>query len=964
MSSSVWSIARKELSTYFSSPAAFIFLGAFSAVCLFLFFWVEQFFARNIVDARPLFEWMPVLLIFLSAALTMRMWSEERRMETLEFLFTMPVKTLHLVLGKFLACLGLVAAALALTVGVPVTVSFMGDLDWGPVLGAYTASLLLAAAYCSIGLYVSSRNESQIASLILTTLAGFAFYLVGSHTLSGLVGVRWAEYLGLAATGVRFESITRGVLDLRDVYYYLSIVGAFVTLNVFSLERLRWSREGQRPRHRAWRAVTALVVLNFVLANFWLHRGVAARADLTEGRDYSISEATRDLIAQLQEPLLIRGYFSARTHPLLAPLAPRIRDTVREIETVSGGRVRAEFVDPREDPGVEEEANQRYDIRPIPLRTEDRYQTSLVNSYFDLLVQYGDKHEVLRFPDLIEVKGGRSGTEVRLRNLEYDLARSIKRVLYGFQDIGALFAGIERAVEFEGFISSDEKLPRSMAAFRTELASSLDALREESGGKFRYAIVDPEAGGGEVARQLADRYGFRPMAAGPFDPKRFYFYMVMKSNGSTVQVPLPGKLTGEAARRSLEAALRRFAPGFIKTIGFHGPTPQPPQRGAPQPRQFRFLEQKLRENYHLVEVDLKSGLAPEDVDLLLLAAPDGLEPKQRFAVDQFLMKGGSVVLLTSPYTVTRTQAGLAAARHVSGLEPLLEHYGAALRKTLVLDPQNEPFPVHVNRRAGAFTVRELQFVPYPYFVDVRGQGLNRDNPITARLPQLTLSWASPLSLPEEEAGATRVIPLLSSSGASWTSNSLKVHPDFKLHPKLGFEREGQPEGHVLAAVVEGVFRSYYADKESPLLARDDGEGEPPPAEKEAEGAAAAGEDAPVVTGMIEKSPESARIILVGSNEAFTDQTLQLSRAAANDRFVNSLQFLENVVDWSLEDRALLSIRSRAHFARTLAPMTREQKAFWEYLNYGVVLLGLFLIYGAHRYCLRRLQERYEGMLAA
>ena len=964
MSSSVWSIARKELSTYFSSPAAFIFLGAFSAVCLFLFFWVEQFFARNIVDARPLFEWMPVLLIFLSAALTMRMWSEERRMETLEFLFTMPVKTLHLVLGKFLACLGLVAAALALTVGVPVTISFMGDLDWGPVLGAYTASLLLAAAYCSIGLYVSSRNESQIASLILTTLAGFAFYLVGSHTLSGLVGVRWAEYLGLAATGVRFESITRGVLDLRDVYYYLSIVGAFVTLNVFSLERLRWSREGQRPRHRAWRAVTALVVLNFVLANFWLHRGVAARADLTEGRDYSISEATRDLIAQLQEPLLIRGYFSARTHPLLAPLAPRIRDTIREIETVSGGRVRAEFVDPREDPDMEEEANQRYDIRPIPLRTEDRYQTSLVNSYFDLLIQYGDKHEVLRFPDLIEVKGGRSGTEVRLRNLEYDLARSIKRVLYGFQDIGALFAGIERAVEFEGFISSDEKLPGSMAAFRTELASSLDALREESGGKFRYAIVDPEAGGGEVARQLADRYGFRPMAAGPFDPKRFYFYMVMKSNGSTVQVPLPGKLTGEAARRSLEAALRRFAPGFIKTIGFHGPRPQPPQRGAPQPRQFRFLEQKLRENYHLVEVDLKSGLAPEDVDLLLLAAPEGLEPKQRFAVDQFLMKGGSVVLLTSPYTVTRTQAGLAAARHTSGLEPLLEHYGAALRKTLVLDPQNEPFPVHVNRRAGAFTVRELQFVPYPYFVDVRGQGLNRDNPITARLPQLTLSWASPLSLPEEEAGAIRVVPLLSSSGASWTSNSLKVHPDFKLHPKLGFEREGQPEGHVLAAVVEGVFRSYYADKESPLLARDDGEGEPPPAEKEAEGAAAAGEDAPVVTGMIEKSPESARIILVGSNEAFTDQTLQLSRAAANDRFVNSLQFLENVVDWSLEDRALLSIRSRAHFARTLAPMTREQKAFWEYLNYGVVLLGLFLIYGAHRYCLRRLQERYEGMLAA
>ena len=119
-----------------------------------------------------------------------------------------------------------------------------------------------------------------------------------------------------------------------------------------------------------------------------------------------------------------------------------------------------------------------------------------------------------------------------------------------------------------------------------------------------------------------------------------------------------------------------------------------------------------------------------------------------------------------------------------------------------------------------------------------------------------------------------------------------------------------------------------------------------------------------MAGMIEKSPESARIILVGSNEAFTDQTLQLSRAANNDRFVNSLQFLENVVDWALEDRALLSIRSRAHFARTLVPMTREQKAFWEYLNYGIVLVGLALIYAAHRYHLRRLRDRYHTMLAA
>ena len=966
MAGSIWSIAKKEFSTYFSSPVAFIFLGTFSAVCLFIFFWIEQFFARNIVDARPLFEWMPILLIFLSAALTMKMWSEERRMETLEFLFTMPVKTLHLVLGKFLACLGLVAIALALTLGVPVSVSFMGQLDWGPVLGAYTASLLLAAAYCSIGLYISSRNESQIASLILTTVVGFLFYLLGSLTFGSLVGIQWAEYLGLAATGVRFESITRGILDLRDIYYYVSVVGVFLALNVFSLERLRWSKEGQKRRHHTWRTVTALVIVNFVLANFWLHRGLAVRADLTEGKDYTISQATRDLIAQLQEPLLIRGYFSARTHPLLAPLVPRIRDTIREVESISGGRVRAEFVDPREEPDLEEEANQRYNIRPVPFRTADRYQTSLVNSYFDVLLQYGDKHEVLRFNDLIEIKGGRTGTRIRLRNLEYDLARAVKKVLYGFQDVGTLFAGIDQPVEFRGYFSQEEKLPESIVVFKRQLLGSLRALRKESEGKFNYEIIDPEAQGGALAKQLAEQYGFRPMAAGPLDPERFYFYMVMRNNGSTVQVPLPGKLNQEAARRSVESALRRFAPGFIKTIGFHTPPPPPRQPGMrfqPPPRQFRFLRQKLRENYRVADVDLISGVVPENVDLLVLAAPKELTPRQRFAVDQFLMKGGSVTVLTSPYTVRRTQAGLAASRHDSGLEPLLEHYGLTVQKSLVLDPQNEPFPVFVNRKAGALTVRELQLVPYPYFVDVRGAGLNQDNPITARLPQLTVSWASPLTLPDDEAGVRSATPLLASSGASWVSTSLKVHPDFKVHPKLGFEKEGQPRSQVLAAVVEGTFRSYYAGKDSPLLAGDDGEEKPAPpaggeaAEKTEE------EEEPVVTGMIEKSPESARVILVGSNEAFTDQTLQLSRAAANDRFVNSLQFVENVVDWALEDRALLSIRSRAHFARTLVPMTREQKAFWEYLNYGVVLAGLMLIYAAHRYHLRRVRDRYQRMLA-
>src|SRR5688572_15416408 len=152
----VLSIAKKELRAYFLSPVALIFLGTFVFVTLFTFLWVETFFSRNIADVRPLFLWLPRLLIFLGAALTMRLWSEEQKLGTLEILLTLPVETHKLVVGKFLAALALVAIALALTFHVPIAVSMMGDLDWGPVFGGYAAALLVAAAYLAVGLFISS----------------------------------------------------------------------------------------------------------------------------------------------------------------------------------------------------------------------------------------------------------------------------------------------------------------------------------------------------------------------------------------------------------------------------------------------------------------------------------------------------------------------------------------------------------------------------------------------------------------------------------------------------------------------------------------------------------------------------------------------------------------------------------------------------------------------------------------
>ena len=533
-------IAGKELKLFFASPIGYLFLLAFLAVTLFVFFWGEAYFARNIADVRPMFEWMPVLLVFLSAALTMRMWSEERRTGTLEFVATLPVSGWEFVLGKFLACWALLAVALLLTLPLPVTVSLVADLDWGPVWAGYLAALLLGGAYLSIGLFVSARTDSQIVSLILACFVAGAFYLVGSPVLTSLVGGGWAELLRGVGTGARFESITRGVVDVRDLYFYLSLGAVFLTLNVYALEVQRWAGDGARTRHRGWRAGTALVVANLLAANVWLAPLTALRADVTEGDIYSISDATRTYLDQLEEPLLIRGYFSNQTHPLLAPLVPQMRDLLNEYEVAGGGAVRVEIVDPAERPALEEEANSRYGIRPVPFQVADRYQSSLVNSYFDVLVQYGDEYEVLGFRDLIEVKVvGESELDVQLRNPEYDVTRTIKKVLYGYQGGDSIFANLSRPVEFVGYLSADAVLPPALADYRDTLQQVLEDLSAEADGLFSAEILDPQAGDGALAAEIEDISDEEEEARRR--AKQDYYNAQIALGNMRVQLPKPGE---------------------------------------------------------------------------------------------------------------------------------------------------------------------------------------------------------------------------------------------------------------------------------------------------------------------------------------------------------------------------------------------------------------------------------------
>lgn len=227
-------ITKRELSAFFTSPIAYVYLLAFLVVTNWLFF--RGFFLVGQADLRPLFGIMPWIFLFFVPAVAMGKWAEERRLGTHEILFTLPVSTTHIALAKFFSGLLLIALAVLLTLPMAISAALLGPLDWGQVIGSYMGTLFMGGAYLAMGLFVSSCTENQIVAFIVGVLLCFFFFVLGTPLTTWSHGSLWVsllEYLGMAT---HFEAIARGVIDSRDIIYYLSLISFFLFVNVKVLE--------------------------------------------------------------------------------------------------------------------------------------------------------------------------------------------------------------------------------------------------------------------------------------------------------------------------------------------------------------------------------------------------------------------------------------------------------------------------------------------------------------------------------------------------------------------------------------------------------------------------------------------------------------------------------------------------------------------------------------------------------
>jgi ABC-2 type transport system permease protein len=223
----VYHIFQKEFKDFFLTPIAYIVIAIFLLITGWFFF--TTFFLFNQAELRGFFSLLPLTLAFVIPAVTMRLFSEELNIGSYETLLTLPVTATDIIVGKFLAAAAFTAAMLLPTLSYPIFISFLGDLDWGPVIGGYIGAVLLGSAFCAIGLFASSLTRNQIIAFIIGMLICFCLTMIDQmlfffpRTIVGVVNQLGAGY--------HFQNISKGIVDSRDLLYFLSVIfiGLFAT---------------------------------------------------------------------------------------------------------------------------------------------------------------------------------------------------------------------------------------------------------------------------------------------------------------------------------------------------------------------------------------------------------------------------------------------------------------------------------------------------------------------------------------------------------------------------------------------------------------------------------------------------------------------------------------------------------------------------------------------------------------
>ncbi|MGE0158310.1 MAG: Gldg family protein [Gemmatimonadales bacterium] len=421
----VWAVARRELRGYFDQPTAYVLIVAFLGISLFLAF--RSMYAMSVASLRPIFDMLPMLFAIFVPAATMRSFAEERRSRTLEWLLAQPLTELEVVLGKLLGDWAFVMLALVGTIPTAIGVLLVSEADAGIMAAQYVGAALLALQLVALGLWASSFTRNQITAFIVAATVAFILFLIGLPVVQiGLTPVIAGALARLSVLS-HFENVARGVVDLRDVVYFLSTTALFVVLALGAIlrERLSHSRAEWR-RMRLGVAVVALLVLGVNLLGSYL-RG---RIDLTTGNLFTLEDGTRDLLSGLDDLVEIELFASTELPPELQLQLRDVRDVLADMENASNGNLRVTIVDPDEDPDAATEAEE-LGIYPVEFNVMREDQFDIRRGYYGYAIRYAERNEVVPIIDRTD------DLEFKLASAIYDMTTAEHVAIGYLQGFGA-----------------------------------------------------------------------------------------------------------------------------------------------------------------------------------------------------------------------------------------------------------------------------------------------------------------------------------------------------------------------------------------------------------------------------------------------------------------------------------------------------------------------------------------------
>ncbi len=404
MRSTLLALVKKDVKSYFDQPTAYILIVPFVAVLAYVFF--SKALLTGEASLRPLFTVdfaidspsLPWLLAIFVPAATMRLLAEENRDGTLELLLTHPIRGWIVLIAKFLSGFAFVAFAILATVGIPIAVETAGNLDVGAAVGQYVSSLLLAAAFVSIGLFTSSLTRNQIVAFILGLSLTMLLMVMGLDQVAVALPGRLASLLQDLSPVTHFSSIARGVIHLRDVLYFAALISTFLSATFLVLRGRTLSHRSTQYRNLQLGTV-GLIVVSLLVG--WSGNSIAGRIDLTEDQLFTLSPATSEILDGLDDVLTIE-FFESKDPPVQLAIPTRdVGDFLEDFAAGSDGRVKLvrRLLGEEDDEDDEDEVRKASlaGVGPVQFNTQSQGKLEIKVGYLGMAMTYVDKRQVIPY---------------------------------------------------------------------------------------------------------------------------------------------------------------------------------------------------------------------------------------------------------------------------------------------------------------------------------------------------------------------------------------------------------------------------------------------------------------------------------------------------------------------------------------------------------------------------------------